>query len=265
MCIKSDYQIQGNKLNIFITQAEPGSRAFGIELLAAHKNGFEYGRYEDTNQVFAINEEDDLICTRPLCPAETLHVLEDNYPDGIPDSALSDEVLLFLAAEGTPVEPELVDQCVNAWQSYINFNTASSDQESAFYEQAHLAWGLDFTHIISADGRYYQIVNSDGDVLNLTDAEMGSLGLPLPKPPITEADALADLAGEPRPDNPSANAVEPEEKRTGGTSTPLSSDQLAARIVMQARHIILNTLEQSEQITPQQTDTCLKLATLARL
>lgn len=158
-------------MNIFTTQAEPGSDAFGMELLAAHKNGFEYGQSEDTKQVFAIVEDEDSIGAEPLCPAHTLDVLEDNYPDGVPDDVLSDEVLQFLAAEK--------------------------------------------------------------------------------KPPITDADALADLYGYPRPDNPSADAVEPESNPT--------HLEMGADIATKIDSIILDRLNTDKVIDGESANVLLKL------
>lgn len=235
-------------MNIFTTQSEPGSISFGMELSAAYKNGFEYIQCDDTKEVCLITKSDNMLGTKPLSPSQTLDVLDDNYPDGVPDSVLSDEVLLYLSAEDNPVDPTTV----SSWQSNINFNTANEILERQFHTQAFAAYSLGYTHIISADGRYYKIVNSDGGIVNLTDAEMQSLGLPLPKPPITEADALADLAGEPRPDNPSTDAVEPVDP----TPTHL---EIGADIATKIDGIILDRLDTDKLIDNESANVLFKL------
>lgn len=235
-------------MNIFTIQSEPGSAAFGTELSAAYTNGFEYIQCTDTKEVCYITEHDNMLGATPLSPACVLEVLDANYPDGVPDSVLSDEVKLFLVAETNPVEPTTI----SSWQSNINFNTANEVLERQFHTQAFAAYSLGYTHIISADGRYYKITSSDGDIVNLTDAEMQSLGLPLPKPPITEADAIADLAGEPRPDNSSTDAVEPVDP----TPTYL---EMGADIATKIDGIILDRLNTDKLIDNESANVLLKL------
>lgn len=164
-------------MNIFTTQSEPGSDAFGMELLAAHKNGFEFCQSDDTKHVFAIVDDGSTIGTQLLCPAHTLDLLNDNYPDGIPVELLSDKVIMFLAA---------------------------------------------------------------GD-----------------EPPITDADAEADLAGAPRPDNPSAEATAMQEAEH---TKPIN--HTVDSICKQLDQIIGNTLEINSPIEPKRADTLLKLANL---
>ena len=124
-------------------------------------------------------------------------------PIGMIDIALQNG-FLYIADDD-----DRVYQIFKIAHSYINFQRYEDDD--LFMQHAKDASDLGCTHIQSSDGRVYKIV--EGGVINLTDQEMIDIDM---KPPVklTDADAEADLAGEPRPDNPSDEATEMQSKYT---------------------------------------------------
>lgn len=155
-------------------------------------------------------------------------------PIGMIDMALQNG-FLYIADDD-----DRVYQIFKIAHSDINFQR--SEDDDLFMQHVKDASDLGCTHIQSSDGRVYEII--EGGVVNLTDQEMIDIGM---KPPVTltDADAEADLAGEPRPDNPSDEATETQSKYTepGDTDYCKSCD-----IVSKIDGIILDRLKEGSLI-----------------
>lgn len=139
-------------------------------------------------------------------------------------------------------------------ESNINFQRGEK-----FLDEVKSVYEADFTHILSSDGWVYEIVLSRR-VRKLTEQEMLDIGMEPPEV-LTDADAEADLAGEPRSDNPSAEATklqQAEFTEPGDTHYCSSCD-----IISKIDDIIIARLKSKQTIDSESADVLTKLNHIA--